>query len=132
MLRWLQGRVAAFRLAWASGVPTEQIRAACGRRAIGDKSPGSSLGGPAGRDSIASVSAKSIGRSTEDRRLAALISGANLNERKRRIRRHQGYRRKGLREAGGCYRPAAKHYPRAGRFTTLLRVLGSRKCAPPP
>jgi hypothetical protein len=34
-------------------------------------------------------------------RLAALIAGANLNERQRRIRRHQDYRRDGLREAGG-------------------------------
>jgi hypothetical protein len=37
-------------------------------------------------------------------RLAALIAGANLDERQRRIRRHQGYRRKGLREAGGANR----------------------------
>jgi hypothetical protein len=39
--------------------------------------------------------------SGESYRLAALIAGANLNERQRRIRRHQGYRRNGLREAGG-------------------------------
>src|SRR5271170_2847115 len=38
--------------------------------------------------------------SGESYRLAALIAGANLNERQRRIRRHQGYRRDGLREAG--------------------------------
>jgi hypothetical protein len=39
--------------------------------------------------------------SWESYRLAALIAGANLNERRRRIRRHQGYRRNGLREADG-------------------------------
>ena len=36
---------------------------------------------------------------------------------------------RGCARLAGAIGPAAKHYPRAGRFTTLLRVLGSRKCA---
>jgi hypothetical protein len=47
----------------------------------------------------------------------------------RRFRRDRGYRPNGCARLARAIRSAAKRYPRAGRFTTLPRVLGSRKRA---